>query len=585
MHSSKTFSGVVITLIAILKLVTCDFKLLLLHTNDMHSRFEETNAHSGQCVRGKCYGGFARLKTAVDKMRTEARERGSSSVFLNAGDTFQGSIYYTAFKWKVASELLNMMNIDVMSLGNHEFDDGPAGLAPFIANSSVPIVCSNIDLTDPTFHNLTQISPSKVLDIDGVKVGVIGYLTPETKFLSSLGDIELRDEIAEIKKEAAHLKEAGVKILIALGHSGYTTDKLIAEHVPDLDVVVGGHTNTFLYSGHGPDLEKSEGVYPTVVTQPSGRRVLVVQAYAFTKYLGHLELIFDDEGEVIKSKGNPILIDDSFKKDGAVERAVLRYGNDLKHLTGRKIGFSKTFLEADLACRLGECNFGNLVTDALVDCNAKDFYGTGWTDVPIAFMQGGSLRASIDTQEKGGVIIYSDLLTTLPFQNSVERLTMTGTLLQQVLEHSVSRYSKEERVGGFLQYSGIQVEYDLTKPPMSRVVSAKVRCGHCKVPHYIPLEGIKEYEVLTTTFLSDGGDGYTMLKNVMARNTLSFSDVDAVEIYLKRVSPVYPEVSGRIRFVDNTSPIPEPSSAPSSLTWSYLLILTAQLTTTLLLKP
>ncbi|XP_046664546.1 snake venom 5'-nucleotidase-like [Homalodisca vitripennis] len=577
----EKFLQVQFILVIILNLVLCDFKLLLLHTNDMHSRFEETNAHSGQCLKGKCYGGFARLKTAVDKMRTEARDRGMSSIFLNAGDTYQGSIYYTMFKWKVVSELLNMMNLDVMSLGNHEFDGGPEGLSPFIANSSVPIVCSNIDHSArPEFQNLTQLVPSKVLDVDGVKVGVIGYLTPETKFISLLGDdIKLKDEITEIKKEVERLKREGVEILIALGHSGFSTDKLIAEHVPDLDVVVGGHTNTFLFTGHDPDIEKSEGSYPTVVTQPSGRKVLVVQAYAFTKYLGRLELTFDDEGEVIHSTGNPILLDDSFRKDGAVERAVLKYGNELKHLTGRKIGFSKAYLDGNQNCRLGECNIGNLVTDALVDDNAKDFYGSGWTDAPVAMVQGGGLRSSIDTKETGGVIAYSDLLEVLPFQNSVERLTLTGSVLMRVLEHSVSRYSKEERVGGFMQYSGIQVEYDLSKPPQKRVVSALVRCGDCKVPNYLPLDVNKVYSVLTSTFLAEGGDGYSMFEYAKERKTLSFSDVDAVENYLKRVSPVYPEVSGRIRFVDHKQI--SRSSASSSYSTNYLLLLAVFIVTCL----
>ncbi|KAG8338401.1 hypothetical protein J6590_000064 [Homalodisca vitripennis] len=523
------------------------------------------------------------------------------------------------------------------SLGNHEFDGGPEGLSPFIANSSVPIVCSNIDHSArPEFQNLTQLVPSKVLDVDGVKVGVIGYLTPETKFISLLGDdIKLKDEITEIKKEVERLKQEGVKILIALGHSGFSTDKLIAEHVPDLDVVVGGHTNTFLFTGHDPDIEKSEGSYPTVVTQPSGRKVLVVQAYAFTKYLGRLELTFDDEGDVIHSTGNPILLDDSFRKDGAVERAVLKYGNELKHLTGRKIGFSKAYLDGNQNCRLGECNIGNLVTDALVDDNAKDFYGSGWTDAPVAMVQGGGLRSSIDTKETGGVIAYSDLLEVLPFQNSVERLTLTGSVLMRVLEHSVSRYSKEERVGGFMQYSGIQVEYDLSKPPQKRVVSALVRCGDCKVPHYLPLDVNKVYSVLTSTFLADGGDGYSMFEYAKERKTLctdftsrslpvngeracaeptistchlnggfqlsihknltvsllgwvdkgatrsgcTFSDVDAVENYLKRVSPVYPEVSGRIRFVDHKQI--SRSSASSSYSTNYLLLLAVFIVTCL----
>lgn len=90
--------------------------------------------------------------------------------------------------------------------------------------------------------------------------------------------------------EAKALKNKGVNIIIALGHSGYDVDKEIAANCPLVDVVIGGHTNTFLYSGQQPDLEKIDGPYPTIVKQSSGKEVPVVQAYAYTKYLGELQL-------------------------------------------------------------------------------------------------------------------------------------------------------------------------------------------------------------------------------------------------------------------------------------------------------
>lgn len=91
-------------------------------------------------------------------------------------------------------------------------------------------------------------------------------------------------------EEAEALRNKGVNIIIALGHSGYQADKDIAKNCPLVDIVIGGHSNTFLYTGEQPDAEKIDGPYPTVIEQPSGKQVPVVQAYAFTKYLGELEL-------------------------------------------------------------------------------------------------------------------------------------------------------------------------------------------------------------------------------------------------------------------------------------------------------
>lgn len=91
-------------------------------------------------------------------------------------------------------------------------------------------------------------------------------------------------------RETEKLKAEGIDIIIALGHSGYDTDQEIARFCPDVDIVVGGHTNTFLYTGTPPDIEKPQGLYPTVIEQDNGKKVPVVQAYAFTKYLGYIKL-------------------------------------------------------------------------------------------------------------------------------------------------------------------------------------------------------------------------------------------------------------------------------------------------------
>lgn len=136
------------------------------------------------------------------------------------------------------------------SLGNHEFDNGVAGLVPFVQNATFPILSSNLNLTNEPELNATNLAKSTVIDVNGTKVGIIGYLTPDTKVLSSTGNVIFEDEIAAISEETKRLKETGVNILIALGHSGFTMDKKIAEEVADIDLVIGGHTNTFLYNGN-----------------------------------------------------------------------------------------------------------------------------------------------------------------------------------------------------------------------------------------------------------------------------------------------------------------------------------------------
>ena len=255
-------------------------------------------------------------------MREEA-----NVIFLSAGDFYQGSLWYKTFKEKIVSEVIPDMGYNVTCLGNHEFDDKVKGLYKFVDTMTahgIAVVAANLDLSQvPLLKNVTK---STILTVEGRKVGVIGYLTPDTKFLSSPDkNVTFLDEVQEVKKEAARLKQQGIKILIALGHSGYAKDLEIAREVPDLDIVVGGHTNTFLWSssfGPIPSIETPLGDYPTVVFHGS-RQTLVVQAFAYGKYLGKLHVLFDDEGDVISYGGKPILMDASIPEGENESRQCL----------------------------------------------------------------------------------------------------------------------------------------------------------------------------------------------------------------------------------------------------------------------
>ncbi|CAK9801437.1 Protein 5NUC [Anthophora plagiata] len=524
----------------------------IVHTNDMHSRFEQTSKLSTVCAKkeaeaGECYGGFARIATLI----RQARKSPIPCLFLNAGDTYQGSTWFTVYKWKVVSKFLNLLAPNVTSLGNHEFDDGVDGLVPFIENATFPIVTSNLDLSKEPKLAATKLQNSTVLTVNGVKIGVIGYLTPETKILSKSENVIFLDEVESIRREAKILKEQGVNILIALGHSGFEVDKKIAKEVDDIDIVIGGHTNTFLYNGEQPNVEVPEGLYPTIVRQKSGRKTYVVQAYAYTKYLGNLTVTFDKNGEVTRITGNPILVNSSIEQAADILMELNEMRGAIDNISLTVVGSTRVLLEGDSkVCRRRECNIGNLITDAMIDHNVREYAGrTGWTDAAIAFHNGGSIRTSI-TRANDDKITMGDILGVLPFHNSIMKMSITGELIMSVLEWSV--YNLEESstgnlAGAFLQYSGLQVVYDLTQPKNSRVVSVQVLCAFCSVPTYSELRMNETYSVLLPDFMQSGGDGYSMLKDLKASPIGSTTDEALVE-YLNRHSPVHPAVEWRITF-------------------------------------
>ena len=253
-------------------------------------------------------------------------------------------------------------------MGNHEFDDGVEGLIPYLNNATFPIVTANLDLSEePRMRNTKQLKNSVTFTVKNKKIGVAGYLTPETKLLSKAGNVKFFDEVDSLRKETKKLKSQGCDIIIVVGHSGYEVDKKIGREVEDVDLVIGGHTNTFLYNGEAPDIEKPEGPYPTVVVQPSGRKVYVVQAFAYTKYLGDLNVEFDGNGEITKAEGQPILVDSSIPKAQDIEDELIEWEKPVANMTKQVVGSSKVLLQGDeKVCRLEECNFGNLLTDAMI---------------------------------------------------------------------------------------------------------------------------------------------------------------------------------------------------------------------------
>ena len=321
-----------------------DFKLTILHVNDIHAHFDQMNVYTGRCHQKhiddrNCYGGAARLYTKVKEIRDRDPEH---TLVLNAGDYYQGTIWYTIFKEEPMIEFANFYNYTAMAVGNHDFDGGIGGLVPFIDQVNFPVLAANLD--DQNVPELRgKIKKSVVIEIESRKVGLIGYVTQKTPKNSHPGkDLIFLDELETVGAEAERLrKEEKVDIIIGVGHSGYDIDRRLARKIPELDAIIGAHSHSFLFTeSHDnplPSIEESEGPYPTYVEQKSGKVVPVVQAYCHSKYLGYIELSFDLKGElrtpvngVGVPKANPILLDFDIPQEPAILAAMQRYRVDIR---------------------------------------------------------------------------------------------------------------------------------------------------------------------------------------------------------------------------------------------------------------
>ena len=168
-------------------LAQAEFKLTILHTNDFHARFEPVNKYDSSCdaednAAGKCFGGTARLITAIE----EARSRVAHSILVDGGDQFQGSLFYTYYKGKVTAEMMNRLGYDGMTVGNHEFDDGPEVLRGFMDAVDFPVLMSNADVSKEAFLADTLMK-STVIEKGGEQIGLIGLTPEDTQELASPG--------------------------------------------------------------------------------------------------------------------------------------------------------------------------------------------------------------------------------------------------------------------------------------------------------------------------------------------------------------------------------------------------------------
>lgn len=521
-----------------------DYQLNILHINDFHSRVEPINKFDSTCSadeesKKECFGGAARLKTAVDQRR--AALAGQNVLFLDAGDNFQGSLFYTTYKGAAEVEFLNDMKLDAMTVGNHEFDDGEEPLAAFLDRAKFPVVTANLQ-TDGQSKLGDRIKKSVVLDIGGQKIGVVGAVTTETPELSSPGPhIKFTDDVAAINAEVDALKSEGVNKIIALTHVGYGRDVSDIAKIPGVDVVVGGHSHTLL-SNTDP---KAAGPYPTMVDNPGGYKVPVVTAASYGKYLGDIAITFDDNGVVKEAKGDPILIDSSFAPDPAIAARIQEMAKPIEELRHKVIGASESPIEGSReVCRVQECSMGNLVADAILDRTKSQ-------GISIAFQNGGGLRASIGA----GDVTMGDVLTVLPFQNTVATFQLTGADVKAALENGLSQI--QDGAGRFPQVSGLKYSFDKSKPPGSRVVSVDVREGDA----FVPLDPSKTYGVVSNNYMRAGGDGYTVFAQ-NGKNAYDFGPnlEQVVADYLGAHNPYKPYLGGRVTQVTSAASPAEPNA-------------------------
>ncbi|MCP3761290.1 5'-nucleotidase C-terminal domain-containing protein [Domibacillus sp. A3M-37] len=504
-----------------------NFLLSLIHTNDTHAHIDNA----------------ARKATVVEALR----EENPSSLLVDAGDVFSGTLYFNEFKGQADLEFMNLLGYDAMTFGNHEFDLGTEPLAAFIKNAKFPFVSANMKADANA--NLSSLMNETVTDkpvdgkvyngiikeVDGEKVGIFGLTTAETKTISSPGDdVVFEDYIEEAEKAIASFKAEGVNKIVALSHIGFQdgggdNDVTLAKEVEGIDVIVGGHSHDKLDE---PYIDET-GTEPTVI----------VQANEYNKFVGTLDVMFDEDGMVTEYAGELIEVDAQnedktyvFEENQEVKNILAtKYTPAIEKVKAQVVGSASAALDGERAnVRTKETDLGNLITDAML-AKAKTIDAA----TVIALQNGGGIRASINA----GDITMEEVLTVMPFGNALAIMDLTGAEIKAALEHSVSL--APEQNGAFLQAAGLKFTYDSSKAAGSRVTSVQVNEGGT----YKALDETKTYAVATNTFTAKGGDNYAMFKTAYEDGRVSepgFVDWETFTEYLAANPKVDASVEGRI---------------------------------------
>ncbi|MCA1033470.1 5'-nucleotidase C-terminal domain-containing protein [Bacillus infantis] len=536
-----------------------NFNLSLMHTNDTHANLDNA----------------AKRATAIKEFEAGHPD----ALLVDAGDVFSGTLYFNKFQGEADLELMNYMGYDAMTFGNHEFDlgstpEGHEALSKFVEGADFPFVSSNVDFPkDSYFDDIFnteevtsdpqdgQIYNAIVKEVDGQKVGILGLTTEETAGISSPGSVEFQNYIQEAQKAVDAFEDQGINKVIALTHIGYDdnpafdNDLELAKAVDGIDVIVGGHSHTFL----GTD-SRNASTYKPVVDTTGEEPTVIVTAYQYSTFLGTLDVEFDSQGKVVNHTGK--LIDIATKAEDAGAAKILKpYADVVKTIKEQPAGATAAVelvqsKDGAAIVRNQETNLGNLIADGMLK-KAKQYDA----NTVIAFQNGGGIRAPINA----GEITVGELLTTLPFGNTLATMTLKGDEVKAALEQSVSLAPGLN--GGFLQVSGLKVKYDSTKEAGNRVTSVEVKNTD---GNWEALNLTKDYVVATNAFTAKGGDNYKVFEAAYKQGRvtdLGLADWEVLQEYVQELVTVNPSVEGRIVDIStNQQPISVPGSEFSGST-------------------
>ncbi|MHB8631312.1 MAG: bifunctional metallophosphatase/5'-nucleotidase, partial [Candidatus Limnocylindria bacterium] len=420
-------------------------RIQILHTNDIHGHLDVTDTVQGGSG-AFTQGGMIAMAQQIERLRSRAPER---TLLVDAGDAWQGTFISNENKGQAITQIMSLLKYDAQTVGNHDFDWGQDVLRQRAQEASFPFLCANC--VDRTGAIPSYLKPYAVKDLGIVKVAMIGLILPGAASIikaTSIAGLRFLPLAETVRRYLPEMKQQA-DLLIAITHVGIEPfvaegDRALAAAVPELDVIVGGHSHTALRAA-------------TTVG-----KTIIVQTGAYTANLGDLELVIDPttkritaaptrSNELVPVVGIAGATSEIVRKVQSIVEERVAEG---KKYTERVVG---TLLHP-LADPRAESGLGNMIADGLLEYGRRQNWNSD-----VAFYNMAGVRASLPA----GKITYGQLYAVLPFSNVVLNLDLTGSQLRAVFEAASGS-------AGRLDVAGAAFSYRFENPAGHRLLSATV---------------------------------------------------------------------------------------------------------------
>lgn len=491
---------------------------VVFHTSDIHGRLES------QTKDNKTYGGFAILANALRSEKLKAYRYKVLPLYFDCGDFFQGTPVVDYYKGECMATLFNHLKTFSVTIGNHDFDYSYQQLQKVIKDFKFPVVLCNV-YDKVTKRLIPNVREYIIVEWRGYKLGITGAITPDTPYISlksNITNLEFLDPIPILRKITNTLTEKGANFIILLSHCGIEFDRKIANEIDNIDLILGGHTHALTLSCEW------QGKKPTAIIHPSS------EARCFSR-----TIISEQNGKLVIATSATILLDKSvYGENQETKKIIDRLLEPVNAMQKEVIGISKVQLLSGFSG--GNSPAGAYIADAMREYSGADF----------AFANLGGVRSDINQ----GPLTYEMIYNLQPFANTVVVMELSGKQIVQLIEEVLSdnwypissetakvtkletQYEglKREFQGkyGYLIPSGLLVKFDPNLPPFHRILEITDINKNRIIPD-------RMYKVAFNSYIAEGGDGFSWLKDVKPRYDTAITVRDVVIKKIKKEKGIH----------------------------------------------